>query len=65
MLLIIVARYGTAYILIMRVVIVIDIMYLMAVVVVLQIGTYVSLIVTEVVRGMMTVVTGEMIPIVR
>ena len=43
----------------------IDIMYLMAVVVVLQIGTYVSLIVTEVVRGMMTVVMGEMIPIVR
>ena len=43
----------------------IDIMYLMAIVVVLQIGTYVSLIMTEVVRGMMTVVMGEMIPIVR
>lgn len=43
----------------------IDIMYLMAVMVVLQIGTYVSLIVTKVVRGMMTIVVGEMIPIVR
>lgn len=62
---VIVVRYRTADILIAVEVIVLNIGHMVAVVVILHECAYVSLVVTKVIRSMMSVVVREVIPVIR
>lgn len=62
---IIATRYGTGHLLILGIVVVIDVSHVVAVVVILQERAHVRLIVAQVIRRVVSVVVGEMIPVVR
>lgn len=65
LLLIVVMRNGARHCLIIGIVVVVNIIHMVAVVVILQERAHVRLIVAQVIRRVVSVVVGEMIPVVR